>query len=69
MRTAPLPSTRQTTRTERRIRAAVNALGYRGALVYEHGHWWLLLPDGAIFDVVDACGPGSVNGFALEAVS
>lgn len=64
-----LPSTRQTTRVERAIRRAVRALGYRGDLVFEHGHWWLLLPDGSIFDVVDAVGPGSVGGFALEPVS
>jgi len=65
----PLPTERNTRSTERRIRKAVRELGYRGELVYEHGHWWLTLPDGSIFDVVDASGENSVDGFALERVS
>ena len=68
-KTTQLPSERQTDAVYRRIRAACRALGYRGDLVFEHGHWWLLLPDGSAFDVVDASGPGSVDGFALERVS
>lgn len=64
-----LPSTQNTRTIERRIRRACNQLGYRGALVYEHGHWWLTLGDGSIFDVVDADGHGSIDGFALERVS
>jgi hypothetical protein len=58
---------------EGRIRRACNALGYRGDLVFEHGHWWLLLDDGSMFDVVDASSqlPNAnvVDGFALERVS
>lgn len=67
-----LPSTQNTRAMERKIRRACNALGYRGHLVYEHGHWWLLLDDGSTFDVVDAGGLPSANvvdGFALERVS
>ena len=64
-----LPSERQSTRTERRIRQAARALGYRGDVVFEHGHYWLMLPDGSIFDVVDAEGPNAINGFAFERVS
>lgn len=64
-----LPSTQNTRAIERRIRRACRAWGYRGDLVYEHGHWWLTLPDGAIFDVVDAEGAGAIDGFALERVS
>lgn len=66
---APLPSERNTPTMERRIRKAVKALGYRGDLVFEHGHWWLTLPDGSIFDVVDQIGGKAVDGFALERVS
>lgn len=64
-----LPSTINNRTIERRIRRAIRALGYRGDLVYEHGHWWLTLNDGSIFDVVDAEGGNSVDGFALERVS
>lgn len=63
-----LPSTQDTRKIERQIRSAVRALGYRGDVVFEHGHWWLTLPDGSIFDVVDAEGPDTVNGFGLERV-
>jgi hypothetical protein len=69
MRTQSLKSTRNNPTTEREIRKAVRSLGYRGDLVFEHGHWWLMLPDGSIYDVVDAEGPGSAYGFALEKVS
>lgn len=66
----PLPTERNTPTMERRIRRALRELGYRrGDLVYEHGHWWLMLPDGSIFDVVDATGPGTAYGFGLERVS
>jgi hypothetical protein len=64
-----LPSQQNTRAMERRIRRAVNAMGYRGALVFEHGHWWLTLPNGEQFDVVDATGGKSVDGFDLERVS
>ncbi len=64
-----LRSTQNTRKVEREIRSAVRSLGYRGDLVFEHDHWWLMLPDGSIFDVVDAEGPTTCNGFALERVS
>lgn len=64
-----LPSQQNTRAMERRIRKAVRAMGYRGDLVFEHGHWWLMLPDGSAFDVVDASGGNSVDGFGLERVS
>lgn len=37
--------------------------------VFEHGQWWIRLRDGALFSVVDAEGPGSVDGFGFEQVS
>lgn len=67
-----LPSAQNTRAMERRIRRACNALGYRGDLVFEHGHWWLTLDDGSIFDVVDAGGlpnAQTIDGFMLERVS
>lgn len=69
METKPLPSTQNTRAIERRIRRVCSDLGYRGELVYEHGHWWLTLRDGSIFDVVDAQGGDAIDGFALERVS
>jgi len=67
--TAPLASTVRTARIERQIRRAARDLGYRGFdLVFEHGHWWLVLKTGEIFDCVDAAGPSSVGGFAFESV-
>lgn len=68
-RTGELQSGQNTRAMERKIRRAARELGYRGDPVFEHGHWWLTLPDGSIFDVVDAEGPGSFDGFALERVS
>ena len=64
-----LRSEHNTTTVERKIRSTVRALGYHGDVVYEHGHWWLVLRDGSVFDVVDTDGGNSVNGFALERVS
>lgn len=64
-----LPSTQNTRSMERRIRRVCRELGYRGDLVFEHGHWWLTLPDGSIFDVVDVQGGTAIDGFELERVS
>ena len=64
-----LPSTINTKAMERRVRRACSALGYRGELEYEHGHWWLILPDGSTFDVVDQDGGEAVDGFGLERLS
>ncbi len=69
MRTNELASTVNTSTVERKIRGAARDLGYRGDTVFEHGHWWLMLRDGSIFDVVDAIGPGSSRGFGFERVS
>jgi len=65
----PLPSTQNNYYMERKIHRVVKALGYHGDLVFEHGHWWLILPDGSIFDVVDQIGGDAIEGFALERVS
>jgi len=43
-------------------------------LAYEHGQWWATVfptygePDEQIYSVVDASGPGSINGFDFEEV-
>ena len=67
--TKQLASQQNTRAMEKRIRRVVRELGYRGDLVFEHGHWWLTLPDGSIFDVVDQQGGNAIDGFALERVS
>ena len=66
---APLPSTVNTRTIERRIRAAARARGYRGFdLVFEHGHWWMLLKTGEAFDCVDTQRDRAVDGFDFESV-
>ena len=47
------------------VRAAKKA-GLRGMPAFEHGHWWFLTLDGRNFDVVDAEGEGSFDGFGFE---
>lgn len=38
--------------------------------VFEHGHWWIICsPCGASWDVCDAEGVGTINGYSLEQVS
>ena len=64
-----LPSMIKSKAVERRLRHACNALGYRGNLEYEHEHWWLVLPDGSVYDVVDQDSGEAVDGFALERIS
>ena len=64
-----LPSQQNTRLIERKIAAAARVKGYRGFdLEFEHGHWWLILKTGEAFDVVDAEGGNSVNGFDFESV-
>lgn len=37
---------------------------------FEHGQWWITVkPTGAQWSVVDAEGPGSVDGFGFERVT
>lgn len=67
--TRALPSEQNTRAMDRRVRRAALALGFRHFdTVFEHGHWWIILKSGEAFDAVDACGPGSIDGFSFEAV-
>ncbi len=36
---------------------------------YEHGQWWISLPDGSQYSVNDAEGPGTTDGFDFELVT
>lgn len=40
----------------------------RRTLCFEHGQWWLFVSDDRTFSVVDAEGPGSIDGFDFEEV-
>ena len=61
-----LPSERNTATTERIVLRAARAQLNRRKLsaVFEHGHWWVTDPSGAIWDAVD-----TDRGFAFELVS
>lgn len=54
--------------------AAVKKFGRgKAKLVFDHGQWWVLVYDKTedqerIFSVVDAEGPGSIDGFYFEGV-
>jgi hypothetical protein len=38
--------------------------------VFEHGHWWVIDTDnGGNWSVIDATGPGTVDGFDFECVT
>ena len=68
-----LPSTRNTPTVERKIRGAFRLLHRARTFetFFEHGHWWVRRPRkdrDEVFDVVDASGPGSANGFGFERV-
>lgn len=68
-----LPSTRNTAAIERKIRGAFRSLHRARTFetFFEHGHWWVRRPrrdEDETYDVVDATGPGSENGFAFERV-
>jgi hypothetical protein len=52
---------------ERRI---LRAFGRRRATAgFEHGQWWVSLPSGAQYSVVDAEGGDARDGFSFEQVS
>jgi hypothetical protein len=37
---------------------------------FEHGHWWITeLSNGAQYSVMDASGPGTMDGFSFELVT
>jgi hypothetical protein len=70
-----LKSTVNNKATQKKVKTAANKFfGHRKARpVFEHGHWWVTWYDEnkdgqRSFDVVDAEGPGSVNGFGFEEV-
>lgn len=59
----------------KRILAAFRAASVGGATqsnrvtaAFEHGQWWISLANGQQFSVVDATGPGSVDGLDFEEV-
>jgi len=57
---------------ERRIRATARAKLGTSHLrtIFEHGQWWITnSKTGAQYSVVDAEGPGSVDGFDFEEVT
>jgi len=62
---------RNTPAMQRRIAKAARAHFDRGKVstVYEHGQWWVLLPNGAQYSVIDAEGPGIAQGFDFEQVT
>ena len=65
----PLPSTVETVKMERRIKAAFKTrFNVRGTAVFEHGHWWVTLGSAMTYSVVDAEGGESVDGFDFERV-
>ena len=69
--TRTLPSERNTTTIERRIRAAAREILGRGPweTTYEHGHWWVInRTTGEAYDAVDAEGGRAVLGFDFESV-
>jgi len=43
--------------------------GFKAKVVFEHGHLWIVHPNGGQWDVVDADGPGTIDGFSFEQVS
>jgi hypothetical protein len=70
-----LNSTINSASMEEKVKAAANKhFGHRKAnTVFEHGHWWVMWYDESedcnrTYDVVDAEGPGTTNGFDFEEV-
>jgi hypothetical protein len=55
----------------RRIeRAALKKFAFRFGVFFEHGQWWLENGQtGAQWSVVDAEGPGAIDGFDFEQVT
>lgn len=66
-----LPSERNDAATNKRI-TRIARKRFPGRMLdayFEHGHWSIVLSDGAIYEVVDAEGPGTIDGFDFEQVS
>ena len=70
-----LPSQTETPAVEKRIMkaAATRFPRMKKETFFEHGHWWLRVvgkgdEDDRTFDVVDAEGGQSINGFDFEEV-
>lgn len=66
-----LPSERNDAATNKRITSSARK-AFPGSMLdtyFEHGHWWVVLSNGAIYDVVDAEGPGTIDGFDFEQIS
>jgi len=66
-----LPTQHNTATMEKRIlRAGHKVLSNHLSATFEHGHWWVTdTENGAQWDVVDAEGPGSIDGFDFEQVT
>jgi hypothetical protein len=67
-----LPSTINRRSIQTRIASAWRTKGGTRAanVVYDHGKWWIQVPfTGAEYSVVDASGPGSVDGFDFEEIT
>jgi hypothetical protein len=65
-----LPSCTNSKNTEKRVLSAARKHFHKRAginAVFEHGHWWVIVGCHT-YDVVDAEGPGTVNGFDFEGV-
>jgi hypothetical protein len=72
---AKLQTEQNTPAVMRKIRGAFRQMFGRRVFgtFYEHGQWWVSCEDldgddagEALFSVVDAEGPGSINGFGFE---
>lgn len=66
-----LLSTQETMKVERLVKRAAAVEFGRGKAspVFEHGHWWVTLPNGAIYDVVDSYPSVADTGLSFEQVS
>lgn len=76
----PLPSTQNTEKMKALVLKAARARFHKRygiKAIFEHGHWWVQVPDAndsvastgiRTFDVVDAEGPGSIYGLDFEQV-
>lgn len=72
--TQQLLSTQETMAVERLIRRAAavqfgRSKAQKATPVFEHGHWWITLPNGAIYDVVDSSPSIAGTGLSFEQVS
>lgn len=67
-----LDTEQNTPQMRKKIEAAVRKKFPRkkgSDVFFEHGHWWVQFTDGSQYDVVDAEGPGTINGFDFEIVT